>query len=526
MAFTNTRKTGSLKIVKIADAPGTFTFDVSCTDGGPNLQDIPITVDFQHLNVGVAAPLVEGIPTGTVCTVTEDGNALFSTTVTPEGGQVTIVTDTQTVTFTNTRNTGKLQITKIANATGVFTFDVSCTDGPSPQNIPITIDAGHLNVGVSTLVQGIPTGSVCTVTEDGNALFTTTVTPQDGKVTIGADTQTVTFTNTRRVPVPTLDKFANPATTDASPTLVQPGSRIDYSVKVGNTGNGPITGAPVVDTLPNSVSVVAGSVSDGGTVSQDGKSISWNVTLAPAESKTLTYSVTVDKAAPQGALLVNSVTFQNLTDTTTHVVPTGGLTLVKGVTPVAGNGVVVNVGDTLTYTLTASATGTLDQRNVVVSDYLPGFDPARPGSGKTTFVQGSASCIGGGTCSVTGPDGNGRITWSLGSMAAGTSRQVTFQVTIDDLTGAAGTTVAVDIVNAGSVKSDVSPATSSNEVSTPVTKVLAVKESQPPAQAPAALPHTGSSLPLSATVGGAIALLGLGLLMVVGSRRRTWTAGR
>ena len=60
-------------------------------------------------------------------------------------------------------------------------------------------------------------------------------------------------------------------------------------------------------------------------------------------------------------------------------------------------------------------------------------------------------------------------------MAAGTSRQVTFQVTIDDVTGAAGETVAVDILNAGAVQSDRTPTTPSNQVVTPVSKVLPVK---------------------------------------------------
>ena len=177
------------------------------------------------------------------------------------------------------------------------------------------------------------------------------------------------------VPEPTLDKFANPVTTDASPALVQPGTRIDYSVKVGNTGNFPITNAPVVDTLPNNVTAVASSISDSGTLSGDGKTITWSVTLAPGASKTLTYAVTVNEAAPQGAVLVNTAKFQGLTDTTTHVVPTGALTLVKAVTPVAGNGVVVKFGDTLTYTLTVSATGTLNQPNVVVTGLHPGVRP-------------------------------------------------------------------------------------------------------------------------------------------------------
>jgi uncharacterized repeat protein (TIGR01451 family) len=206
-------------------------------------------------------------------------------------------------------------------------------------------------------------------------------------------------------------------------------------------------------------------------------------------------------------------------------VRSGALGIVKSVSPVAGNGVVVEFGDTLTYTLTVSATGTSDQPNVVVTDYLPGFDPARPTSGKTTYVAGSAKCIGAGTCTVTGPDASHLLTWSLGTMAGGTTRQVSFQVTINDVTGAAGETVAVDILNAGAVQSDRTPKKPSNQVITPVSKVLPVKVSKPPV---VVLPHTGVSLPVGPVVGGAVALLGMGLLLVAaaGRRRSGWTAGR
>ena len=316
------------------------------------------------------------------------------------------------------------------------------------------------------------------------------------------------------IPGPTLDKFSNPTTNDTSPTIVQPGTRIDYSVKVGNTGNFPITNAPVVDTLPASVTALPATISDGGSLSADGKTITWAVTLAPGAFKTLTYSVTVDQAAPQGSLLVNTAKFQGLTDTTTHVVPTGALTLVKAVSPVAGNGVLVEFGDKLTYTLTVSATGDARQPNVVVTDYLPGRDPAHPKSGDTTYVAGTAKCIGAGTCTVTGPDANGLITWNVGAMAAGTTRQVTFQVTIKDVTGGdPGETVAVDIINVGAVRSDRTPTRPSNVVITPVGKVLPVK-------IPRELPHTGASLPVGRTVGGGLLLLGLGVLLLVGGRRR------
>ena len=102
----------------------------------------------------------------------------------------------------------------------------------------------------------------------------------------------------------------------------------------------------------------------------------------------LTYTVTVDEDAPEGAVLVNRAVLFSLEDTTTHVVPTGDLTIVKQVSPVAGNGVVVHFGDTLTYTLNAVASGDLDQPDVVVTDYVPGFDPLRPTLGQDDLRRG------------------------------------------------------------------------------------------------------------------------------------------
>jgi hypothetical protein len=96
-------------------------------------------------------------------------------------------------------------------------------------------------------------------------------------------------------------------------------------------------------------------------------------------------------------------------------------------------------------------------------------------------------------------DASHLLTWSLGTMAGGTSRQVTFKVTIDDVPGAAGQTVAVDILNAGAVKSDLVPTTPSNQVVTPVSKVLPAKVGKPPV---VVLPHTGVALPVDQAVGG------------------------
>ena len=377
--------------------------------------------------------------------------------------------------------------------------------------VPVSGNAAYQGSTVSVSVKGWYTWMATFTSADGDNL---------GAVhACGMPSETVKVTNVS----PTLEKVANPP----SGSVVQPGETIVYTVTVGNTGDAAIDDGLVTDILPPYVTVDAASVTaSGGTfiagsdITTSAGTITWIVDLAPGATKALVYKVVVNQTAPQLATLLNKAKFFQFEKTTTHTVPSGKLTIVKEVSPVAGGGTVVEFGDKLTYTLTASATGTLDQPNVIVTDYLPGSDPARPKSGETTYVAGSAKCIGAGTCVVTGPDAKGLITWSLGSMAAGTSRQVTFQVTIDDVTAEAGETIAVDILNAGAVRSDRTPSTPSNEVVTPVTKVLPVKIPNKPPKTPETLPRTGTGFPVGTSVGGALALITLGMLMVAVSRRK------
>jgi uncharacterized repeat protein (TIGR01451 family) len=498
--FLNTR-TGALKITKIADAAGTFTFDVSCTDG-TTASNVSITIDAQHLGQGVSADLISGIPTGTVCTVTEDNNPDFSTTVDPAGGVVTIGTGTNTVTFTNARLLGKIKIKKVvsgdvAGASTSFVAHVNCPGDAYDQDVALNEDNGWVNV-----TGNIPTGLACTVTEPAAGIpagwVLTGLVPADGVVTVSAgtpETVSVTITNERVLGKITVTKnlvgAANGASTSFTFDVDCPGTAYDQSLVV-NVING------------SSASATTGLIPTG-------------VSCTVTERSTPDWNQTSVVPAGGAVSVPATVTFTNTRKQ-------GVLNVSKAVSPVAGNGVVVNFGDTLTYTLTVSATGEATQHAVKVSDYIPGYDPARPTSGKTTYVAGSATCVGAGTCTVTGPDSAHLLTWQLGDMAAGTTRQVTFKVTIDDVTGAAGETVAVDILNAGAVESVETPKKPSNQVTTPVSKVLPVKVHKPPV---VVLPHTGATLPVGPTVGGAIALLGLGLLLVAAGRRRpSWMPRR
>jgi uncharacterized repeat protein (TIGR01451 family) len=295
----------------------------------------------------------------------------------------------------------------------------------------------------------------------------------------------------------------------ATGTVVAPGQTIAYTVTVKNTGQVPVTNAPVVDTLPNFVTAVAGTVSDSGVVSADGRSITWTVTLAPGASKTLTYTGLVAANAPAGTALVNKATFLLKESTTTHEVGSRDLTVLKAVTPTGS----VQFGDTLTYTLTVTATGNLPQTAVVVTDQVP--------TG-TTYTAGSAACDAG-TCtpSFTG----GIVRWELGNMAAGSVRTVTFQVTVDTPEADEdGSIPAVEVRNAGAASSTEVPTRPSNEVITPVTAVQGTKtgpdeepDVQPgPKPGTDVLASTGAGLPLPVTItlGGLFLLAGIALIMV------------
>src|SRR5207237_1260063 len=117
--FVN-RQFGSLQITKAADVPGTFLFDINCSNDSFDRSGVPASPGHPYT--------LDGIPTGTTCTVTEENNPLFSSVSVPADGTVVIGTGDNTVPFTNTRLRGTLVITKAADAPGTFLFDIDCSD--------------------------------------------------------------------------------------------------------------------------------------------------------------------------------------------------------------------------------------------------------------------------------------------------------------------------------------------------------------------------------------------------------------
>ncbi|HVE47814.1 MAG TPA: DUF5979 domain-containing protein, partial [Acidimicrobiales bacterium] len=162
LTFVNRRATGSLVVNKTTTGgTGTFTFVVDCSN---NAFDQTVTI------VNSGSRTITDIPTGTVCSVTENAATGYTSTVTTGSSPVTIGSGNNTIGFTNVRNTGSLVINKTTTGgTGTFTFVVDCSDNAFDQTVTI------VNSGSQTIT-GIPTGTVCSVTENAATGFTSTVT--------------------------------------------------------------------------------------------------------------------------------------------------------------------------------------------------------------------------------------------------------------------------------------------------------------------------------------------------------------
>ena len=108
--------------------------------------------------------------------------------------------------------------------------------------------------------------------------------------------------------------------------LVGVGETLTYTIDWVNTATGE-DGSPsagtvtVIDTLPEGTTVVPSSISEGGKLSEDGRSITWTIETRAAQTGTVSFQVTVDEAAA-GSTLQNKATVNGSeTNSVTNPVP-------------------------------------------------------------------------------------------------------------------------------------------------------------------------------------------------------------
>ncbi|MGN6520930.1 MAG: DUF7507 domain-containing protein [Dokdonella sp.] len=345
-------------------------------------------------------------------------------------------------------------------AGGAIAYSVVVTNhGPSDANATTFNDAVPSGITGVTASCGTPTGgAVCgAVNVAGNTVSSTITTmPSGASVTFTingtAPANPGSLSNTASAQPPagiidpapannsssvstTVDASADVAIVKTGPSTVASGAPISYTVVVSNAGPSAADGATYADAVPAAITGVTascGSPNGGATCAAPtvaGNNVSGSVPTLPAGGSV---TITISGTAPFGA--------QSFTNTATVAAPVGvpdpnpandssSVTTSVGTAADIALAKIVdnaapNVGQTVTFTITASNAGPNDATGVAVTDNLPfgfGFISATPSVG--TYVPATGL-------------------WTIGALADGETATL-FIVASVDVPGALTNTVAV-----------------------------------------------------------------------------------
>ena len=227
--------------------------------------------------------------------------------------------------------------------------------------------------------------------------------------TADSDTTNNTAVSNTTTVVPSADVAILSET--ATPTNVLAGQTVTYTIIVSNNGPSPATGVTLVDTLPNGLTFVSGTVA-GGSVSflnglviapvgsiAAGQQTTVTLVLMPMFAGTFTDSVVVSATQldPNGNNNSSSATI------TAFAISDVSVTLAAP----TGSG---NVGEPLTFTATVTNNGPSPAANVQFAAALPVGFTFTSGLSPVTLVGGNISAV-------------------INSLAAGASAQLSFTLT-------------------------------------------------------------------------------------------------
>ena len=316
----------------------------------------------------------------------------------------------------------------------------------------------------------------------------------------------------------TLSGSDNPATggvpaledngTASAPVLTDLGQVVEYRLGVTNHASGGLESdvVTVTDRVPDGTTLIPGSISGGGVLGTDGKTITWTLTaLKDGDVKNLSFRVYAPSAASEATgtcIFTNVATMRDTevkerayeetvtvitedgittytggttvyTETETikqseetfHEVPVSQLQQVKTSDRMNDNdptkmGKPVKVGDVITYTITLTNSSAAIAQNVVVRDYIPAGTSYQSGSGK---IDGIAY-----------PDSGfydfarGCVTWRVDQIAANTEMAFSYRAVVTATTDTSGKPITIR--NAALFDTDV-PTGSTTDPTTPTNPV-------------------------------------------------------
>jgi uncharacterized repeat protein (TIGR01451 family) len=348
---------------------------------------------------------------------------------TGSGGGIEVMNDGATTIFvldnTIIANNGAQEcitsgtITTKGSANNLIVNNSGCpnvTVSSDPQLGPLTLNSPG-DTPTMAIVYG--TSPAVDAGDDGTALATDqrgVARPQGPHSDIGA----------YEAPTPTADLSV---VKSVSPRTAQPGDTITYTLSVNSTGPNTANGVTVSDTLPSQLTFVSCSADGGGVCMYSSGTVTVSYTsLAANAFSTVTIATKLNSGVQDGLNVGNSasVSASDPTDPNTNnnsstayftVHNKADLAVTKSVSsnspywPATG----IEVGDSLTYTVTLANKGPYDARSVVLSDSAPAG---------VTFTDCTASV---GSCVWSGASAS----LSLASLTNGSTATLTIQATLN-----------------------------------------------------------------------------------------------
>jgi uncharacterized repeat protein (TIGR01451 family) len=499
--------------------PADLTFVSASTStgmtGSENATTGVVTVPIGTMASGATVTVTIVVtPSVLVTTTIANTVSVTSSTADPNAASPTPPNNTASTSVTvNPAADLKLTITPSASsvsAGSAVTYTIDVTNlGPAnasnvmftntfPTNASFTLSSTSVPQGTAP-TPGNPTVSLGSLAAGDTAVVTVEVTPQAAGVPSITDSASVTsqptdanMANNSASATTTVTPGADVGVTISAPTSVTVGANVTYSITVTNHGPNDATNVVLTDTLPTiptAATLVPGSTgspnpsTSNGTVSVSGSVVTVNIpTLTSGSNAVVTITILPSAAAVPSvtdtATVTNQVSDSNQANNTATATTT--------VTSIADVGVsiaavgTVNVGGTLTYTITAINHGPDDAAGVVVRDMLP----ANVAFGSATSTLGAQP---------TFSAANGTVTANIGTLAAGTADTVTIVVT----PGPAAAPSIANTVNITTLSTDSDSSNNSASVPTTVTPVADITATLTPSASSVAV---GQSLTYLATV--------------------------
>ncbi len=206
----------------------------------------------------------------------------------------------------------------------------------------------------------------------------------------------------------------------------KPGSEVTYTVTVKNPSEVAVNNVEVNDNLNDVLlhaAVTTEPTATSGAVSRNAGQLTWTGDVPAGEEITITYVVKINETVTSPASLRNVVTSPDSPDEPSTEDPISSLELAKTTDVPAGS--IVRMGDTITYTVTATNGSGVAMEGVTLSDDLSDvLDNA-------TMVGDPEIISGGGALELK----QSILTWS-GDVAADSTVEIRYTVKVnDDITG-------------------------------------------------------------------------------------------